>query len=178
MNIQTQNRVSRIIGRAARYVLLIAAVGITLIPIYWLLTISLKTETDMFTARPVWFSFTPTGEHFRETFGQKSFGAYLITSALVAVTSTAVALIIGTLAAYALAQFRLSKRLTERLSFWIISSRMLPPIVTLVPLFLLIRDAGLLDTMLALIIVYAGFNLPFVVWMMRGFFEELPREIE
>jgi multiple sugar transport system permease protein len=55
---------------------------------------------------------------------------------------------------------------------------MLPPIVTVVPLFLMIRDTGLLDTVGALVIVYAGFNLPFVVWMMRGFFEELPREIE
>ncbi|HEU4387024.1 MAG TPA: carbohydrate ABC transporter permease, partial [Blastocatellia bacterium] len=84
----------------------------------------------------------------------------------------------GTLAAYALARFKLPGRLSERLSFWIASTRMLPPIVTIVPLFLMIRDAHLLDTIFSLVVVYAGFNLPFVVWMMRGFFEEVPREIE
>ncbi|HYJ46382.1 MAG TPA: carbohydrate ABC transporter permease, partial [Pyrinomonadaceae bacterium] len=81
-------------------------------------------------------------------------------------------------AAYGLARFRLPLKLNTRLSLWILSTRMFPPIVTAVPLFLMMSDLRLLDTLTALIIVYTAFNLPFVVWMMRGFFNEVPRELE
>ena len=78
-----------------------------LAPVYWMLTISLKTEVDQFASPPPWFIFTPTLEHYYDAFVTRSFGQYLITSAIVAVTSTACALVIGTLAAYALARFQL-----------------------------------------------------------------------
>src|SRR5262249_15366412 len=103
---------------------------------------------------------------------------YLVTSLLVALSSTALALLLGTLAAYSLARFRLPYALDRRLGLWILSTRMFPAIVTAVPVFLLMRDLRVLTTQLALIIVYTGFNLPFVVWMMRGFFAELPRDVE
>ena len=101
-----------------------------------------------------------------------------MTSAIVAVLSTICAIVLGTLAAYALARFRLPRKLNMRLALWILSTRMFPPIVTAVPLFLLMSDVRLLDTMASLVIVYTAFNLPFVVWMMRGFFQEIPRELE
>ena len=69
-------------------------------------------------------------------------------------------------------------KLDQRLSLWILSTRMFPPIVTAVPLFLMMRDLRLLNTITSLVIVYTALNLPFVVWMMRGFFRELPRELE
>ena len=78
-----------------------------LAPVYWMLTISLKTEVDQFASPPQWFVFTPTLEHYYDAFVTRSFGQYLLTSAIVAVTSTACALVIGTLAAYALARFEL-----------------------------------------------------------------------
>ncbi len=163
---------------ALKYALLILAVLIALLPVYWMLTISLKAEVDQFAVPPIWFSFKPTWAHYYETFFVRPFGRYLVTSTIVAVSSTALALVIGTLAAYSLARFELPFELHERLSLWIISTRMFPPIVTIIPLFLMMRDLRLLDTIPALIIVYTGFNLPFVVWMMRGFFEELPRDLE
>ena len=147
-------------------------------PVYWMLTISLKNEVDQFAVPPLWFSFSPTLVHYRDAFLTRSFGQYLITSAIVSVSSTICALLIGTLAAYALARFRMPRRLDRKLALWILSTRMFPPIVTAVPLFLMMRDLGLLNTRLALIILYTGFNLPFVVWMMRGFFLEIPRELE
>jgi len=161
-----------------KYALLIVAVLAALLPVYWLLTISLKSEVDQFAVPPLWFAFKPTWAHYYETFFVRPFGRYLLTSSIVALTSTALALLIGTLAAYSLARFTLPANLHERISFWIISTRMFPPIVTIVPLFLMMRDLRLLNTLPALIIVYTGFNLPFVVWMMRGFFEELPRDLE
>ena len=154
------------------------ALIIALAPVYWMLTISLKTEVDQFAIPPKWFSFSPTLQHYTDAFVTRSFGQYLLTSAIVAVVSTLFALVIGTLAAYALTRFRLPYNLDRKLSLWILSTRMFPAIVTAVPLFLMMRDLRLLNTRLALIIVYTAFNLPFVVWMMRGFFAEVPRDLE
>jgi multiple sugar transport system permease protein len=164
--------------RVTNYLLLTIALLAALVPVYWMLTISLKTEVDQFASPPSWLWFSPTLEHYYDAFVNRSFGQYLLTSALVAVASTACALIIGTLAAYSLARFRLPYNLDHKLSLWILSTRMFPAIVTAVPLFLMMRDVRLLNTRLALVIVYTAFNLPFVVWMMRGFFAELPRDLE
>ncbi len=161
-----------------RLLCLFVALLAALAPVYWMLTISLKTEVDQFASPPPWFIFTPTLEHYYDAFVTRSFGQYLITSAIVAVVSTLCALVLGTLAAYALARFRLPYDLDRRLSLWILSTRMFPAIVTAVPLFLMMRDLRLLDTKASLIIVYTAFNLPFVVWMMRGFFDEVPRDLE
>jgi multiple sugar transport system permease protein len=154
------------------------AVLSALLPVYWMMTISLKSEVDQFAVPPKWLFFNPTIIHYRDAFVERSFGQYLMTSGIVAVASTVCAVILGTLAAYALARFRLPHRLNTRIALWILSTRMFPPIVTAVPLFLLMSDLRLLDTTAALVIVYTAFNLPFVVWMMRGFFKEIPRELE
>jgi multiple sugar transport system permease protein len=158
--------------------LLVLALLSALAPVYWMLTISLKTEVDQFAVPPKWFSFTPTLQHYTDAFVTRSFGQYLLTSAIVAVLSTFFALVIGTLAAYALTRFRLPWNLDRKLSLWILSTRMFPAIVTAVPLFLMMRDLRLLNTKASLVIVYTAFNLPFVVWMMRGFFAEVPRDLE
>jgi multiple sugar transport system permease protein len=158
--------------------LLVLALLSALAPVYWMLTISLKTEVDQFAVPPKWFSFTPTLQHYTDAFVTRSFGQYLLTSAIVAVVSTFFALVIGTLAAYALTRFRLPWNLDRKLSLWILSTRMFPAIVTAVPLFLMMRDLRLLNTKASLVIVYTAFNLPFVVWMMRGFFAEVPRDLE
>jgi multiple sugar transport system permease protein len=164
--------------RLLRYAVIVTAALMALAPVYWMVTISLKTEADQFALPPRWIGFRPTFEHYREAFFARSFGRYLLTSAVVSVSSTALAMTIGTLAAYGLARFRMPAKMDKRLSLWILSTRMFPPIVTVVPLFLMMRDLRLLDTIASLVIVYTAFNLPFVVWMMRGFFQELPRELE
>src|SRR6185369_1015101 len=123
--------------RLFMYPALVAALLFALAPVYWMLTISFKTEGEQFASPPPWFIFTPTLEHYYDAFVTRSFGQYLLTSAIVAVTSTACALVIGTLAAYALARFELPLKLNRRLSLWILSTRMFPAIVTAVPLFLM-----------------------------------------
>ena len=165
-------------NRILRYTLAVLALIAAIAPIYWMVTIALKRELDHFADPPLWFSFKPTLEHFRDAFLVRGFGRYLMNSTIAAVLSTLGALALGTPAAYALARLRGAERWGERLSFWILSARMLPPIVTVVPLFLMMRDIGLLNSLLALVILYTGFNLPFVVWMMRGFFAEIPPELE
>lgn len=170
--------IRRSIREIAKYVALAVAVGVALLPVYWLVTISFKTEADQFAVPPPWVLFELTWQHYHDIVIRRPFGRYLVTSAVVAVVSTALALLFGTWAAYSLARLGLSKRLREHVSLWMISTRMFPPIVTIIPLFMLMRGLGLLNTIGALIIVYTGFNLPFVVWMMRGFFEEVPHELE
>ena len=165
-------------GWGLKYGLVAIAVVSALLPVYWLVTISLKREIDQFAVPPKWLVFSPTLEHYHNAFVERSFGQYLLTSAIIAVLSTICALLLGTLAAYGLARFRLPRKMNTRLALWILSTRMFPPIVTAVPLFLLMSKVGLLDTVAALVIVYTAFNLPFVVWMMRGFFQEIPRDLE
>ena len=164
--------------RILKYVLLLLVTLGSLAPVYWLITISFKHEVDQFAVPPKWISFSPTLEHYADAFLARSFGLYLFNSFTVAVASTFCALLIGTLAAYSLARFRLPVKLDQKLALWILSTRMFPAIVTAVPLFLIMRDLRLVNTRLSLIIVYTTFNLPFVVWMMRGFFAEIPRDLE
>jgi multiple sugar transport system permease protein len=166
------------ITRTLKFALLVVALLATLTPVYWMITISFKREVDQFAVPPKWFAFTPALEHYTEAFLSRSFGQYLFNSLFVAVASTFCALVIGTLAAYALARFRLPWNLDRKLALWILSTRMFPAIVSAVPLFLIMRDLRLVNTRAALVIVYAAFNLPFVVWMMRGFFAEVPRDLE
>jgi multiple sugar transport system permease protein len=161
-----------------KYVALVLAILLVVTPVYWMITISLKSEVDQFASPPRWFSFTPTIIHYRDAFVSRSFGSYLVTSITVAVLSTILAVTLGTLTAYGLARFKLRAKIERRLSLWILSTRMFPPIVTAVPLFLMMRDLRLLNTITALVVVYTALNLPFVVWMMRGFFHELPKELE
>lgn len=164
-------------GAVAAVLLLLALVA-ALAPVYWLGTISLKRTVDQFAVPPLWVRFTPTLEHYREIWFDRDFGTYLWNSAVIAGGSTIVALALGIAAAYGLARFRLPGGLEDRLAFWIVSTRMFPPIVSIVPLFLLMNRVGLLNTRLALASIYTSFNLPLVVWMMRGFFEEVPVELE
>ena len=164
--------------RALKYTLVMLALVATLAPVYWMITISFKREIDQFAVPPRWFSFSPTREHYADAFLARSFGQYLFNSLFVAASSTVCALVLGTLAAYSLVRFRLPYRLDRKLALWILSTRMFPAIVTAVPLFLIMRDLRLVNTRLSLVIVYTAFNLPFVVWMMRGFFVEVPRELE
>lgn len=152
---------------------LTAALLLTLFPVYWLATLSLKREVDQFAVPPIWIRFNPTLAHYRDIFVERSFGLYLVNSTVAAGLSTLLALAAGTLAAYSLARFP-----RPGLSFWILSTRMFPPIVSVIPLLLMLRWANLLNSIAALVVVYTAFNLPFVVWMMRGFFAEIPPDLE
>jgi len=163
---------------AIRYIGASMALLVALAPVYWLLTISLKREVDQFAYPPQWIGFAATIQHYRDAFGSGSFGSYFANSVILAAMSTIAAVAIGVPAAYGLSRFEWARSWDLKIGDWILSTRMLPPIVTIVPLFLMLREARLLNSLIGLAIVYTGFNLPFVVWMMRGFFDEIPREIE
>jgi multiple sugar transport system permease protein len=145
----------------------------------WMFMTSFKTEAEYFSYPPV---FIPEDFSLRNYFNAMAFppegrgGLQGLRDSLIIALSTAlVALIIGAPAAYSLARFRIGG---ENLSFWILSTRMFPPVASALPLFLIFKNLRLLDTHLALIIANTIFNLPFVIWLLKGFFEELPAEIE
>lgn len=162
----------------AKYTVALLTLVAALAPVYWLITISLKREIDQFASPPLWFGFTPTLRHYAAIFGHDVFGRYFLNSVIVSTCSTLIALALGLPAAYGLVRFHWPRDWARGISFWILSNRMLPPIVTIIPLFLMLRQLRLLNSLSGLILVDVALNLPFVVWMMRGFVEDLPREIE
>jgi multiple sugar transport system permease protein len=145
-----------------------------LLPVYWIFITALKSPEEIFAVPAVW---VPERLHFDNFTGMFSAGELkpIFNSMLIATLSTVLALILGTLAAYSLARYRTGGR---ALAVWIISLRMLPPIALAFPLFLFFATLGWVDTYHGLILLYAAINLPYVIWVMRGFVEDIPTELE
>jgi ABC-type glycerol-3-phosphate transport system permease component len=156
----------------------LAAGAMTLLfmaPILWMVTTAFKLTREAFTRSPTWF-FTPTLDNFRAVLGDAAFRDALMTSFFVAFLSTLATLALGAGIAYPLARFRVPGK--QHLAFWILSLRIVPPIVVIVPLFLLLRNVGLTGSVWSMVLIYTYMNLPLTVWLMRGFFADLPIEIE
>ena len=163
----------------AALVIIVALIW-TVWPIAYLFGNSFKTRIDMFSFDLIFFPefARATTEHYEKAFLERDFLWYLRNSALVATATTTLSLIVGTLAAFALARFHYPGNLKFHLSFFILSVRMMPPIVAILPLFVFFTWMGLHNTKTGLIISYTGFNLPFVVWMMKSYFQEIPHELD
>ncbi len=144
-------------------------------PIAWMVATAFKHKTDVFSAPPKFF-FTPTLDHFHYIFTEAPILHYLGNTVVVSVITTIFSVVIGVFAAYALARYQFRGK--EDLAFYILSIRMFPPIAAAIPIFVIMKNLGLLDTRTALIIAYTTFNLPFVVWMLRDFIASLPHELE
>jgi multiple sugar transport system permease protein len=146
------------------------------IPIAWMLITSFKPQQAIRTSDVVLF-FTPTMENYRNLFfGGNRVGSFLVNSFLVAIISTLIALALGSLAGYGMAHWR--SRHKKDVSFWILSTRMAPIAAVILPLFLMFRLAGLVNTIPGLILACLTFNLPFAIWLMNAFFHQVPRSIE
>jgi multiple sugar transport system permease protein len=144
-------------------------------PYVWLLLTSFKVRADIFAVPPVWF-FRPTLKNYEIVFLQKGFLYTLRNSIVVALGTTALSLLVGVPAAYSFSRYRLFGG--RFVSFLILFTYMCPPIVLAVPFFIMFKTLGLFDTPLALMVAHTTFNLAFVVWIMKGFFDEIPRSID
>ena len=150
----------------------------TLFPIYWLVTATLKTRQTLLSFPPQWIPVDAQFGNFAQLFAQRpEFLTYIVNSTLVTVATTILATTIGAMAAYAFVSFDYPYNLDFHLPFYILSTRFMPPIVTIIPLFVIFRNVGLVNTLQGLILVYTMFNIPFAVWMMKGFFEEVPESL-
>src|SRR5579884_419937 len=151
---------------------------LVLFPMYWLLNTSFKHRPEIFLSTPTFFPAQFTLENYRNLFATRNVGQFMLNSAIVVSLAVALSMAVGSLAASSLARFRLPFGAEKHLGFWILTTRMIPAIVIVVPIYLMVRDAGLLNTHLGLALVYAAFNLPFVIWMMQSFFAEIPLDLE
>lgn len=180
-------RKHREIGKAGwGYTAVASVVGmIYFFPVFWIILTAFKTRTDALAVPPKLF-FTPTFENFTSVFYRASIttgtaqatdmGLYFFNSIFIAFTSVGLALIVGTLAAYAFSRYPL--RGNDTYLFIILTTRMMPPIVVIIPIFLMFRLSGLAGSYWGIILLYTAFNIPFSVWLVKSFFDELNPEIE
>ena len=145
-----------------------------LFPFIWTVMTSLKTRVD--TINPAVWIFKPTLENYQAVFQKRDLLFYIKNSIIIVFFTTIISLVLGTMAAYGFARFQFQRK--EDLALWILSLRMLPPMAVIIPFFLMGRFLHLLDKHIFLIIVYLSFNIPFTIWMMRGFIEDIPKELE
>jgi multiple sugar transport system permease protein len=178
---------SRLIRTVAAWIV----VAIFFFPIYFWTTVAFKHGRDIFNRPPKLFNFEPTFDNFQKVFGI-SFGSHGLTvtpgggnffmaprlwdSIVVATLSTALAVVIATLAAYALS--RMAFRGRHHFVNWVLSTRMMPPVAVAVPMFFIYKDFGLIDTYTGLILIHALMNLPLAVLLMKSFFDDIPAEID
>ncbi|WP_408960400.1 carbohydrate ABC transporter permease [Natrinema sp. 74] len=147
----------------------------TLFPVYWLVSGALKSRQTLLSFPPAWIPTEFQVNNFVQLFAQRSeFYQYIFNSVVVTIITTVIATTIGAAAAYGFVTFEFPYNLDFHLPFYILSTRFMPPIVTIIPLFVIFRNFQLVNTLYALICVYVMFNIPFAVWMMKGFFEEVP----
>jgi len=154
---------------------LVVALVIALTPYLWLLMTSFKSRLDALADAPVWL-FTPTLEHYPKVFLEKDYLPLVVNSLIVSGVATTLSLLVGVPAAYVFARHDFAGK--EDLFFFFLTTRMAPPISVVVPMFLFFGFVGLIDTRTSLILAHSTFNLSLVVWMMRGFFADIPREID
>lgn len=171
--------------QVARYALLALWAAVVLFPLYWLVTASFKDPLAVSQGPRFvpWIDFEPTLAAWSAIIRgveKESVAGPLLNSALVGIFSTALAVAGGAAAAYGISRYRISVGPLGNADvlFWIVSQRIMPPIVTALALFLMFRVAGLLDSRLGLVLVYATFNLPLATWLMHNFYRQVPLSLE
>ena len=143
-------------------------------PIFWMALTAFKTEVEAIATPPA-LLFAPTLENFSEVFERSNYLKFAWNSIAVSFGSTLLALVFAIPAAYAMAFFP-TKRTSGTL-LWMLSTKMMPPVGVLIPMYLLFRNLGLLDTVTGLLMIYTLINLPIVIWMLYTYFKDVPHEI-
>ncbi len=162
-------------GSAMHALGLCVVLAFAIFPVYWMVTSSFKDQTDLLASPPVWW-FAPTLSNYRDIFSDTRIATAVMNSLIVATSTTALSIALGTPAAYALARFEFRGK--SDLWFWFISNRMISPIVLALPVYILSQQTGLLNTRVVLVLIYLTFNLPIVVWICTDQFRSIPSDIE
>jgi multiple sugar transport system permease protein len=168
-------RVFKQLSRIFVYVFALLAVILSIAPIVYIVITSFKEPELTFAIPPVW-NFTPTLKNYQEVLSSTDFGKYFMNSVVVALVTTGIALALGTLAAYGFSRFRFHGHFWLKMSSLV--PQMLPPIAIIVPLYVLFSKLDWIDTRQALIISYLTFTIPLSTWIMIGFFDDVPIELE
>ncbi|WP_061293429.1 carbohydrate ABC transporter permease [Herbidospora cretacea] len=169
-------------GRVVIEVAVLAVLAaVMLFPVLWMIETSIKENRDVYAIPAKFFDFTVTLDHFKDVFvasdgGPTTLSGAFLNSVIVAGVSTVLATVLGVPAAWAYSRFSVKAKKDQL--FFILSTRFMPPVVVVIPIFLMYRQVGLFDTKLGLILIYTAFNVPFTIWMMKGFVDEVPAEYE
>jgi multiple sugar transport system permease protein len=147
----------------------------TLIPVYWILVTSLKPDLAIY-REPSLFPSQPTLEHYRRTLTATPFLTFMLNSAKVAVVTTILAMVFGTLAAYAISRLQFRGRTYVARS--VVVTYLVPGSLLFIPMFQVIHSLGLIDNILGLMVTYLTFTVPFATWMVTGYFRSIPMELE
>ncbi|HUT36536.1 MAG TPA: carbohydrate ABC transporter permease [Planctomycetota bacterium] len=176
-----RRRKRRHVARAGWSLLAIAVAAVVFLPFYWAISLSVRDPRETFTVTGLGVPFVqykPTLANWRTELATGETQKALANSLVVAVATAVVVLVVGTPAAYAIARFKFRRPSNQDITLWFLSQRVLPPVATAIPLFLMIRWLGLLDTRTGLVLLNVTFCLPLVVVVMRQAFLDLPVELE
>lgn len=160
--------------RIFSHAILIAISAVVVVPLLWVLRTSFADKVVAYKIPPDFF-FTPTLDNYHEILQRFSFGSFFLNSLIIAIVSTAIAVAFGALAAYSIDRFKAGGRI---MPLAILATQMMPPIVLVIPFFLIFKGTGLADSHAGLALTYLTFNLPYVVWLMMSFFKQVPRELD
>lgn len=176
MQINSKFRAKKILKKILIYGAISLALIVVLLPLYWSLSTSIKLEERI---HHIPIEFFPRGftlHHYLNIFNIIPFARYLVNSAIITGGTLIISLVLGSIAAYGLSRYKFPG--SSGVLGVIVGARMIPPIAFVIPLYLMIYSFGLLDTHLGVILTHLSIVLPFTIWIMKGFFDELPRDFE
>ena len=169
MSLKTKKRIAAVL----RGIVITIVCVCVLFPFLWMVRVSFLNKVGIFD--PLNIKAVMTLDNYRSII-DSGIGKYFANSFIIAVLSTAISLVLGCFAAYGFARYNWKKR--EDRAFWVLSQKFLPAMAVVIPYFTMAAAFKLLDTQMLLVICYTTFNIPFTIWMMRGFIEDLPKELE
>ena len=161
---------------AILYAVVIIVIVILVFPLYWMFNTSLAPGTQLRRFPPVFIQPEPTLEAYQRIFAERPIGIWLRNSAVVAVASTALSMFVSVLAGYSISRIR--ARGSQAIGLFFLMSRMLPSTLIIIPLFVSFRQLQLIGDMRSLVLAHATFITPFAVWMLKGYFDTIPAELE
>ena len=165
-------------GRPVRVIIVVLSLIIILFPLYWLIANSLRTKTDYLANPPILFNAPITLQNYQKILVENGIYKQFANTFVVAAVSTVIAVVFGSMTAYSTVRGRIAKKIRNFFGLWFMIQKMYPAIATAIPVYLVMRNLRLIDTRFALIIMNTSFNLPLVIWLMMGFFEQIPLELE
>ncbi|HEU4673381.1 MAG TPA: carbohydrate ABC transporter permease [Candidatus Limnocylindrales bacterium] len=166
------------LGRIVTTAVLVVAVVVFVFPLYWLIATSLKTKAELYAVVPTLVPQNPTLAPYGDVLVDRGFSTLLLNSIIADLGATAAAIAIAFAICYPITRLPVSRSVRAFVLNWSLSLRFLPPIAVVIPYFTIVRAIGLYNQLPGLIIVYTIFNLPLAIWMLRGFLDEIPLEIE
>lgn len=161
--------------RAGMYLIAVVLAGFSVFPLVWMAITSIKPRSDILTAEPVFWPSEPVWSRYADVI-ERGFGTALVNSLVVTLSTVAVGLLVAILAGYALARFDLPFK--RYLLMVVLATQMFPLVVLIIPLFIVMRQLDLLGTYTGLVISYLSFTTPLAVWILRGFFQSIPADLE